>query len=219
MLEAIIFDFDGTVANTIPGITVGVNLTLQKYGLPTHTEEEMTTYINNGPRMLIRRSLPRELQEDEELLERVLKDYNGIYQSVCKDGSTAYDGILPLLSRLRERGLRIGILSNKQDHLLGDLCKNLFGDRIDCTVGTLPDRPAKPDPYLSNKTVELLGVRAENCLLIGDSDVDILTAKNVGMHHIGVSWGYRSREFLLQNGATEIADTPDILYSLIEKML
>ena len=154
MLRAVIFDFDGTLADTIPAITEGVNLTMRQYGFPTHSEAEVRTFINNGPRMLIRRALPRELQENECLLDRVLTDYDRLYRTVCLHTDTPYDGINALIDRLRERGVRIGVLSNKQDHLLRKICTGMFGDRIDCIVGTVPDRPTKPDPYLAKKLAE-----------------------------------------------------------------
>ncbi|MBQ9760762.1 MAG: HAD family hydrolase [Clostridia bacterium] len=219
MLRAVIFDFDGTLADTIPAITEGVNLTMRQYGFPTHSEAEVRTFINNGPRMLIRRALPRELQENECLLDRVLADYDRLYKTVCLHTDTPYDGINALIDRLRERGVRIGVLSNKQDHLLRKICTGMFGDRIDCIVGTVPDRPTKPDPYLAKKLAESLGVDTRDCIMIGDSDVDIRTAENAEMQCISVSWGYRDREFLLQNGAKAIASTPEELSLMIENRM
>ena len=214
--QAVIFDFDGTLADTIPAITRGINLTMQKYGFPLHTEAEVITYINNGPRMLIRRSLPKELQADEELLDRVLADYNVFYKTYCLNSDPPYEGIPEAVAVLRRQGYRIGVLSNKQDHLLGPLCESVIPGGYDATVGSLPDKPTKPDPYLSQKIAGLLGVDPQACIMIGDSDVDITTASNAGMTHIGVSWGYRDEAFLRKNGADIVVRTPRELYSLIE---
>ena len=218
MIKAVIFDFDGTLADTIPAIAEGVNLTMQKYGFPTHDEAAIRSFINNGPRMLIRRALPKGLQEDEALLDRVLADYDGLYKTVCLHTDRAYDGIPTLIETLRRKGLRIGVLSNKQDHLLRQICTGIFPTQCDAIFGTVPDKPTKPDPYLSLQIAKELGVSPEECLMVGDSDVDVRTAKNAGMTHIGVSWGYRDRDFLMQNGATLVADTPKELLTSIEKL-
>lgn len=217
--QAIIFDFDGTVADTIPAIAEGVNLTMQKYGLPTHTEEAVRTFINNGPRMLIRRALPLPLQTDEELLDRVLADYDAIYKTVCMHTDRPYDGIPEVIAELRRRGYRIGILSNKQDHLVQTLCENVLPGSYDAALGSLTGKPPKPDPYLSNQIAATLGVDPQACIMIGDSDVDIETAKNAGMTHIGVSWGYRDEEFLRAHGAVRIATTPAELLPEIDRII
>lgn len=219
MLLAVIFDFDGTLADTIPAITEGVNLTMQKYGFPTHSETEIRSFINNGPRMLIRRALPKDKQTDEALLDAVLADYDTLYKTVCHHTDRAYDGVFELIETLRKKGLRIGVLSNKQDHLLREICTGIFPTECDAILGTVPGKPTKPDPYLSHKIAQMLGVSPDACLMVGDSDVDIRTANNAGMTHIGVSWGYRDESFLLQNGAKLVASTPDELLSMIENLL
>lgn len=218
MIKAIVFDFDGTLADTIPAIAEGVNMTMRQYGFPEHSEEAVRSFINNGPRMLIRRALPKDLQADEALLDRVLTDYDGLYKTVCHHTDHAYDGIPALIDTLRQKGLRIGVLSNKQHHLLRQICLGIFPTQCDAIVGTVPDKPTKPDPYLSYQIARDLDVSPEECILIGDSDVDIRTANNAGMIHVGVSWGYRDRNFLFENGATLVADTPKALLAIIEKL-
>lgn len=214
--RAVIFDFDGTVADTIPVIREGINLTMERYEFPTHTDAEVRTYINNGPRMLIRRALPESVREDEDLLLRVLADYNSFYREVCLHTDKPYDGIPHAIAELRAQGYRIGVLSNKQDVLIGPLCKTVIPDLYDATLGSLPDHPAKPDPYMPNRIAEQLGVNVTDCILVGDSDVDVLTAKNAGMGHIGVTWGYRSAECLREAGATVLIDTPKELTDAIK---
>ena len=215
--RAVIFDFDGTVADTIPVIREGINLTMEQYGFPTHTDAEVRTYINNGPRMLIRRALPESVREGEDLLLRVLADYNDLYRKVCLHTDKPYDGIPESIAELRAQGYRIGVLSNKQDVLVGPLCETVIPDLYDATLGSLPDHPAKPDPYMPNRIAEQLGVSVTDCILIGDSDVDVLTAKNAGMGHIGVTWGYRSADCLREVGATVLVDTPKDLTDAINQ--
>ena len=218
MLRAVIFDFDGTVADTIPAIAEGVNMTMQQYGLPIHTEAEVRTFINNGPRMLIRRALPLDLQNDEDLLDRVLADYDRFYNTVCAHTDHPYDGIPEVIDILRTQGFRIGVLSNKQDHLVKKLCEGVLPSRYDAALGSLPEKPTKPDPYLSRRIAAELGVKPEECIMIGDSDVDVATAKAAGMIHIGVSWGYRDEAFLRAHGAIRIAHTPKELLTEIERI-
>ena len=218
MIRAIIFDFDGTVADTIPAICEGVNLTMEAFGLPLHTIEEVATYINNGPRMLITRALPKEKQNDEALIDRALAHYNLAYQTVCMHTDHPYDGIKELIERLRREGYRIGVLSNKQDFLVRPMCESVLENGFDAVLGSLPDHPAKPHPYLSQKIAAMLDVEPTECIMIGDSDVDIRTAQNADMLHIGVTWGYRDAEFLRANGAANLVDTPDALYTAIKQL-
>lgn len=215
--RAVIFDFDGTVADTIPAIREGVNLAMEKYGFPTHTDAEVITFINNGPRMLIRRALPEEHRQNEDLIQSVLEDYNSFYRTVYLHTDRTYDGIGELLKELRAEGYCIGVLSNKQDFLVGPLCEQLIPGLYDAALGSIPDHPAKPDPYMTNRIAEMLGVLTENCILIGDSDVDVHTAKNADMGHIGVTWGYRDAACLREAGATTLADTPEELLTKIKE--
>ena len=218
MATAIIFDFDGTIADTIPAICEGVNLTMEAFGFPLHTEAEVRTYINNGPRKLITRALPKERQEDEALIDRVLAYYNQAYQTVCMHTDHPYDGIAELIAHLRAEDYRIGVLSNKQDFLVRPMCDAVLHGGVDAVLGSLPDHPAKPHPFLSEAIAKMLGVTTADCILIGDSDVDVHTAKNAGMQHIGVTWGYRDANFLRENGATNLVNTTAELYTQIKQL-
>lgn len=217
MIKAVLFDFDGTVANTLSALREGVNLTMDLFGYPEHTEDDILRFINHGARELIRSAMPEPLQHDEPLVDRVLKCYNEQLAKVFLHTDRAYDGIPELIRDLHKR-YKIGILSNKQDLFLRQLSEQvLLPGTFDATQGVIPGKPTKPDRYLSDRLAASLGVRAEECAMVGDSDVDILTAKNAGMYHIGVAWGFRSVDFLLANGAVRIAEKPrDVLRLLHE---
>lgn len=218
MYKAIIFDFDGTVADTISAITEGVNLTMRQYGAPEHSYNDVLRFINNGPRELIRRAMPEHMRNDTAMVDRVLEDYNQFYGEVYLHTREAYDGIPELISRLH-KSYKIGILSNKQDFFVRKLCEQvLIPDSYDETQGVYPGAPTKPNPFLSNRIAEKLGVSPAECVMIGDSDVDLETARNAGMTHIGVSWGYRDEAFLRTHGATRIAHTPQELAQLLEAL-
>ena len=219
MLRAVIFDFDGTLADTVSAIREGVNLTMRKYGFAEHTHDQIRSYINNGARMLIKRAMPSEEREDEALVDRVLADYDELYGTVYMHTDRAYDGVAELIGELHRSGLRIGVLSNKQDLFVKRLAEQvLLPNSFDAAQGVIAGQPTKPHPYLAGRLFEALGVSPEECVMVGDSDVDILTAKAAGMRHIGVSWGFRTREQLLASGATAVADTPRELRRMLLAM-
>jgi len=218
MLKAIIFDFDGTISDTISAIREGVNLTMEHYGYPLHTDAEVRTFINNGARMLIRRAMPEEARNDEELVSRVLADYNDFYGQVYHHTDRAYDGVIDVIRSLHNvLGLKIAVLSNKQDPFVKRLCGAILPENCcEAAFGVAAGNPTKPDPRLTQSVLDALCVSPEECLLVGDSDIDLLTAQNAGLSHIGVTWGYRNEDFLRAAGVTNVAHTPQELYSLIE---
>ncbi len=221
MLQAVIFDLDGTLANTIPAIREGVNLTMAKYGYPLHTDDDILRFINHGARELIRRAMPEALRGDEEQVTRVLADYDVLYGTVYHHTDKLYDGVENVLWSIRnEPGLKIAVLSNKQDQFVRRLCDQLLPSGL-CqhAQGVIAGKPSKPNPYLAGLVSQALNVPLCDCVIVGDSDVDIRTAREAGMAHIGVSWGYRSKDFLLQNGAIRVADTPPRLYEMIKSMM
>ena len=221
MIQAILFDFDGTIANTVSVLREAVNLTMVQYGYPLHTDEDILRFINNGARELIRRAMPVDLQEDQELVDRVLVDYSGYYRQVYHHTEHPYDGVAELIERLHNEGFRIGVLSNKQDDILRKLsARVLLPGSYDAAQGVVTGKPTKPHPYLAEKLAADLGVSPGNCVMIGDSDVDLYTAQNAGMLHVGVTWGFRDEDFLREHGVTRFAHDPDellqILYQLNE---
>lgn len=218
MYRALIFDFDGTIADTISAIAEGVNLAMRELGFPEHSTAEVKTFINHGPRAIIEAALPAE-KRDPETVSHALDVYNRCYASVAAHTDRAYPGVAELIAGLHENGWKIGVLSNKQDALVRTLTANVLpAGCADAIAGSLPGKPTKPDPYLTLRVAEALGVRPAECILIGDSDVDILTAKNAGMKHVGVAWGYKTAAFLNSAGAEEIASDAAGLKTIIERI-
>lgn len=220
MIKAILFDLDGTIADTIPAITEGINLTMRHRGYPTHDEAAVLGFINYGSRALVRSAMPEHLRDDEELLTAVHADYNGFYGQTYDHTTETYDGIPALMQTLADMGLKIGVLSNKQDLYVKKLCAQLLPAGLcGAAQGVLPGGKPKPDPDLSERVAAALGVKPSECIMIGDSNIDFHTAENAGMTHVGVSWGYRSEEFLREVGATRIAHDPDELLQIIKSLL
>ena len=220
MIRAVIFDLDGTVADTVSAIREGLNLTMERSGYPTHDDSAVRSFLNNGARELIRRAIPEEYRSDEGHVSRVLADYDRDYASVYDHTDRPYDGMCEVVRALHEMGLRIAVLSNKQDLFVKGLAQQLLPcGCVDVAQGVVKGKPTKPDPYLTCLVAEQLGVLPDECVVVGDSDVDVRTAKNAGMAHIGVSWGYRDEAFLREHGATRIADTPAQLLEMIRNLV
>ncbi|MBQ9131372.1 MAG: HAD family hydrolase [Clostridia bacterium] len=219
MIRAIIFDFDGTLADTVSALCEGVNLTMKRYGYPTHTNGDILRFINNGARELIRRAMPRHLQGDEDLIGRVLADYNRDYATVYLHTDRAYDGVAELVEQLHGQGYRIGVLSNKQDLFVRELSRQILRPgSYDATQGVVAGKPTKPHPYLAERIAAELGVAPHECVMVGDSDVDVATAQRAGMTHVGVTWGFRDEAFLREHGATRLAHDPAELAEIIKSL-
>ena len=214
MINTLIFDLDGTLADTIDAIMSGMNLTMKTLGHPVKTREEIRAAINHGARALVRNCLPESERGDEERVSEALAVYQGHYATTFRETDRLYDGVEEVLRALAERGYTIAVFSNKQDEFVTELVANLVPAGI-CKIarGQRPGVKAKPDREVSLALCEELGAVPSECALIGDSHVDIQTAKNAGFLAVGVSWGYRP-EVLRTEGADHIVDNPEELLSL-----
>ncbi|MCI7803595.1 MAG: HAD-IIIA family hydrolase [Oscillospiraceae bacterium] len=197
-----IFDMDGTILNTIDDLAASLNAVLEKSGFPTRTMDEVISFVGNGLRKLIERGVPE--GSDSETVERVLADFKAYYAVHCADRTAPYDGIIELLKNLRTNGCLTAVVSNKADDAVQELCKKYFDGLFDYAVGERSGILRKPAPDSVNEVLEKLNVSRENAVYIGDSDVDIMTARNAGMDSIIVEWGFRERDFLLKKGAKTI---------------
>lgn len=216
---AVVFDFDGTLADTVEAIREGVNRALRDLGLKERTHAEVLSFVGNGARELMRRAIGEEKNGDAERIDRALRIYEKHYNECYLMTDRTYDGVRELIERLHAEGFAVGVLSNKQDVFVKQLCKQvLTKGTYQVAQGVGEGDPTKPDPYLSNKVAAMLGKTADRCIMVGDSDVDVRTAQNAGMEHIGVTWGFRSEEFLRESGARRLAHTPEELYRLIHEI-
>lgn len=214
-IKAIIFDFDGTIADTIDALKHGINLTMNALGYPESTREDVLRNINNGARELIRRSLPEHLRKDEDKVSEVLTLYRKMYDTVYLETKEPYNGIPEVFTELHKRGYLLAILSNKPDDYMLPLAKALLPDgTYKIARGQRPGVAAKPDPMCVFTLTDELGVLPSESVLIGDSNVDMITAKNAGLTAVGVTWGYRSEEILREAGADFIVHTPHEILEL-----
>ena len=214
--KAVIFDLDGTLADTIGGIAEAINMTLEYFGYPTKTEDEVRVAVGNGARMLIRRVIPKEFYDDEDTVTRVLAKYDKLYELTYFHSDKMYDGMEEAVRKLKKSGKKIAVFSNKQDLFVKRLSKIYFpDDTVSVSMGQT-DIPVKPDPAGVNIIMSELGVTADECVFVGDSGVDMMTAKNSGMDYICVSWGFVGRDGLVEKGAEVIIDHPSELNELIK---
>ena len=212
MKIGILFDLDGTLLNTLEDLTDSVNYALAQYGCPPRTIEQVRDFIGNGARKLIERSLPG--REDDPDVCEVLATYQAYYKTHSKIKTKPYDGILQALAEISAK-YPVAIVSNKPDAATKVLCKEFFGDIY--ARGESTDCPRKPAPDMLQKAMEIIGV--DTCIYVGDSEPDILTAKNLGVKCLSVLWGFRDRETLRQVGAEYFCDDPAKLPQMLNAMM
>ena len=207
MIKACIFDMDGTVADTLTTIAYFANEAMKKYGFPTFETEKYKTLVGNGAKVLIRRMFDL-VGAPDEIYDEVLSYYVTTYDQDFMYLTTAFDGILPMLKGIKEKGIKTAIVSNKPDMTTCKISEELFGDLIDLCRGGREGVPLKPDPTAVQETMEALGVKPEECLYVGDTGTDMKTGKNAGIYTIGVTWGFRGEDELRENGADVIVYSP-----------
>lgn len=203
--ELIIFDLDGTILDTLDDLTDSVNYALKKHGYPTRTKEEIRTFVGDGLLVLVRRAIAPET--DEIVIQTVLATQKAYYKDHCADKTKPYEGIMELLRELKEAGYRLAVVSNKADYAVQILCEQYFPGIFDMTVGEKENVRKKPAPDSVYAVMDEMQARKEKAVYVGDSEVDIETAKNAGMDAVLVTWGFRDTEFLQEKGAKTLADS------------
>lgn len=207
--DAAVFDLDGTLLNTLDDLADSTNYALSCYGYPRRTLEEVRRFVGNGVAKLIARATPDGATEEETA--RCLAVFRAHYLTNMRNKTGPYPGILSLLDRLNETGIPVAVVSNKFDDAVKSLCHHYFGDRVPVAIGESATVRKKPAPDSALAALDALHIPADRAVYIGDSDVDIQTAKAAGMDCISVTWGFRDADFLLANGAQRLVDTPEDL--------
>lgn len=217
MIKAVLFDLDGTLADSLEDLADSTNYALKKAGFPTHETEEYKYFVGDGIPMLIERALP-DGEKTAENKENCLEYFMSRYREHYFDKTRAYDGIIPLLKSLKKDGFKIAVISNKAQEMAEKVVKKLFGDIFDAVAGKREGYKTKPDPALTLQIIKELGVTPEVCALVGDSGMDMAAAANAGALGIGVLWGFRTKEELQKNGAGYIAEKPSEIYNIIREI-
>jgi len=212
--DTVIFDLDGTLLDTLDDLMVAVNYVMRKYGFPEHSKEAVRTFVGNGVVHLIDCAVPDGKNNPD--FESCLADYRTYYESHTMQHTKPYDGVMELIAKLREDGYKLAVVSNKQDAATKSLCAECF-PLIPFAMGEMESRGIrrKPHPDMVLETIKELGSAKERCCYIGDSEVDILTAKNTGIDCISVTWGFRTEAELRENGARVLADNVEEVLALL----
>lgn len=217
MKKTVIFDLDGTLLNTLADLRTAVNLALAAHGLPERSLEEVRKAVGNGIRKLISRSVPAGTEAETE--EKIFLCFKEEYKLHCSDETAPYPGVLELLKRLREEGYHLAVVSNKADFAVQELMKQYFSKLYDVALGETEGIARKPAPDMVEEVLERLDVEKVDAVYVGDSEVDVETAKNAGLPCICVTWGFREKEVLKACGAECFAEDVKELYEAVRSVL
>ena len=217
-IKAVIFDLDGTLLNTLEDLTDSCNAALKQFGFPERTINEVRTFVGNGLGVLMEKAIP--LGKENPKFQEALSALQNHYAKNWQNKTKPYEGVLDVMKALFDRRIQMGIVSNKPDAQVKELCNLYFKDFVpsSCAVGEHAGVRRKPAPDSVLKVIEVLGAKKEECVYVGDSEVDIQTAKAAGLLCISVTWGFREEEFLREKGATYFAhNCAELINALTKK--
>ena len=212
--KVIIWDLDGTLMDTLQDLYLATNHALRAFGMPERSLDEVRYFVGNGVRRLIQLAVPQ--GDSNPLFEEVFKEFKAYYVEHCQDNTDLYPGIADTLQALKEAGYRMAVVSNKLQTGVDELHKEYFSQYIDVAIGERQGINRKPAPDMVLLALQELGTDKEEAVYIGDSDVDIMTARNSELPCISVLWGFRDRDFLLEHGATTFARQPGDIIDLLK---
>lgn len=204
--DSYIFDLDGTLLNTLGDLAASCNYALRTFNMPERTVDEVRRFVGNGVRLLMTRAIPGGDKNPD--FDECYATFRKHYLHHSLDTTAPYPGIREMIDTLKANGKNIAVVSNKFYEATQELVRHFWGDEIKVAIGERPDIHKKPAPDTVNEALRQLGASRSTAVYIGDSDVDIDTAKNSGMPCISVLWGFRDKEFLLEHGATTLVSTP-----------
>ncbi len=213
MKKGIIFDLDGTLLDSLEDLHRCTNYILRQFGCPERSMEEIRRFVGNGAKQLIRLSLPG--KDDDPQLDAVFEAFQTYYNATCNEGSThAYPGVTEALALIREK-YPVAVVSNKPDAAVVALCREFFGDIY--ALGVTEDCPRKPHRAMVDRAMAAIGV--DTCVYVGDSEVDVETAKNAGVPCLSVLWGFRDKAVLEQVGAKHFCTCAEELLPMLESLM
>ncbi|EIA07763.1 HAD family hydrolase [Flavobacterium frigoris] len=212
--KGIIFDLDGTLVNSLEDIADAMNNVLQSLDYSTHSYQDFQYFIGSGLRNLVSKALPGN-HNDANQIDRCYHLMVQEYRTICTRKTKQYDGIFELLDQLIERDIKLSVFSNKAEDLTQEITTALFPNYFNPIVGLTDEPLKKPNPFKAIAISEKLKLKPEEIIFVGDSDIDMQTATNANMYAVGVSWGYRTKEELLSNGAQKVLDHPLDLISIL----
>lgn len=215
MYKYVIFDLDGTLLNTLDDLADATNWVCEQHGWPTHPVEAYKRFVGNGANKLLERVTPDDVVLTDGLRHQILEEFTRRYTAHKSDKTTAYKGMPQAVVQLKEAGLTLAVLTNKPHGAAAPIVERYYPGVFEYVQGALEGMPTKPDPTLLHKMMGKLGATTQDTLFVGDSNVDIRTAKNGGLTGCGVLWGFRDRRELETEGADMIVETPAELVQFI----
>lgn len=210
--DTYIFDLDGTLLDSLNDLYTSTNYALRQHGMPERTLKEIRRFVGNGVKMLMERAIPAGLENPE--FEETFATFREHYLVHNLDTTKPYSGVVQMLRELHSQDKNLAIVSNKFYAATQSLCRHFFGDYVSVAIGERENIRKKPAPDTVREALRQLGASTDNAAYIGDSEVDIMTAKNSGMPCVSVLWGFRTREFLLAHGAERFISSPEELLRL-----
>lgn len=218
MYKACIFDLDGTLTDTLESLSFSVNATLKELGFKQITDTQCKAFVGNGARRLIEQSLQAAGDPDAKRIDEAMEVYGRIFKKYCTYHVAPYEGIVEMLQELKKEGVQLAVLSNKPHLQTKDVVATFFDEGTFARVyGQQEGVPRKPDPAAVHMILEELSVNREECLYIGDSDVDMQTGCAAGVPAVGVTWGFRTKEVLIEHGATYVVNKPEEIISIVKE--
>lgn len=217
MIKAVVFDLDGTLSDSLESMALAGNTVLKQLGLPEMPVDNYRYYCGDGAQVLVQRALKDAGDKEARHFEEAYELYREVFRQDCTFHVKTYDGIPELIKKLKEQNIKIAVVSNKPHRRTLEVIDKLFGeDTFDAVYGMRKGIPGKPDPTGALEVAKEMGVLPEECAFVGDTNVDMKTGTNAGMLRIGVLWGFRTKEELVENGADEIVEQP---LEILEKIL
>lgn len=213
-IDTVIFDMDGTVLNTLEDLTDAVNHVFSQFDLPPRTIDEYRKFFGNGIGYAMRCAAPE--GTPDELIDKMIPVFREYYDKHCLDKTKPYDGILELMKSLKAKGYKMAIVSNKIDSAVKELNDRFFSDYVSVAIGEKAKVRRKPAPDTVIAALKELRSERSEAVYIGDSEVDLQTARNAGLPCIAVLWGFRDRDHLTENGAVTFAENPTDVLSVLE---
>jgi phosphoglycolate phosphatase len=214
-IEGIIFDLDGTLVNSIEDIADSMNVVLEASNYPTHANETYETFIGSGIRNLVSKAIPASVKSGEEI-DKAFAAMLEHYKDNCTTKTSVYNGVLPLLKTLNSQGVKMAILSNKADALTKKVVAEKLPTIFEPVVGMTTEALKKPNPEIVLTMCKNVGLDIKKTMYVGDSTIDIQTAKNAGLISVAVTWGFQSEETLLAENPDYVIETPEELLYLLD---
>lgn len=211
--KVVIWDLDGTLLDTLQDLANATNYALKTWGLPERNIDEIRQFVGNGVRMLVTRAVPQ--GEEHPHFEEIFDTFRKYYVEHCQENTGLYPGIAETLVALKERGVRMAVVSNKLQSGVTELYDYWFKDTIEVAIGEREGISRKPARDMVDIALNELGVSADDAVYVGDSDVDVMTAKNSGLPCISVLWGFRTKDFLMEHGANLFVSRPEEILDII----